>query len=91
MRSLDVDYEGRKPKTLLTKAEAGEEGIHLRENPVAEAQVPDVRGMGARDAVFLLESSGLQVRLSGVGKVKRQSLLPGYKYKKGQTITLTMG
>ncbi len=91
MRSLDVDYEGRRPKTFLTKAEAGEEGIHLRENPVAEAQVPDVRGMGARDAVFLLESSGLQVRMSGVGKVKRQSLLPGYKYKKGQTITLTMG
>lgn len=47
--------------------------------------------MGARDAVFLLEKSGLQVRISGIGKVKSQSLLPGYKHKKGQTITLTMG
>ncbi len=63
----------------------------MKDNEVAEDRVPDVRGMGARDAVFLLEKSGLQVRVNGIGKVRNQSLLPGYKYKKGQTITLTMG
>jgi cell division protein FtsI (penicillin-binding protein 3) len=91
MNSLDLDYEGRKPKTVLAKTEKGEEGILFRENPVEEDKVPDVRGMGARDAVYLLEKSGLQVRMSGIGKVKRQSLLPGYKFRRGQTITLTMG
>ena len=91
MNSLDLDYEGRKPKTALAIAVKGEQGIHFRENPVDEEKVPDVRGMGARDAVYLLEKSGLQVRLSGIGKVKHQSLHPGDKFKKGQTITITMG
>jgi cell division protein FtsI (penicillin-binding protein 3) len=91
MNELDIDYEGKKPKTDLTKTSRGEEGITLTENPVKSERVPDVRGMGARDAVYLLEKTGLQVRISGVGKVKNQSLLPGYKFKKGQTITLTMG
>lgn len=91
MNSLDLDYEGRKPKTMLAKTEKGEEGILFRENPVEEDKVPDVRGMGARDAVYLLEKSGLQVRMSGIGKVKRQSLQPGYKFRRGQTITLIMG
>ena len=91
LRSLDLDYNGQKPKTLLTKAEAGEEGIFLRENPVSEDQVPDVRGMGASDAIYLLESAGLQVKMSGIGKVKQQSIMPGNPCKKGQTITLTMG
>jgi cell division protein FtsI (penicillin-binding protein 3) len=91
MNELDINYEGRKPKTPLTKAKSDEESITLSENPVVEEKVPDVRGMGARDAVYLLEKSGLLVRVSGIGKVKRQSLLPGYKFKKGQTIMLTMG
>jgi len=91
MNSLDIDYKGKKPKTRLTKTVSGEKGISLKENPVSEDRIPDVRGMGAKDAVFLLEKSGLQVRLSGVGKVKKQSLLPGYKFKKGQTISLTLG
>lgn len=91
MRSLDVDFKGRKPRTPLAGIEKDTEGIALKEIQIRENQVPDVRGMGARDAVFLLEKSGLQVRISGIGKVKSQSLLPGYKHKKGQTITLTMG
>jgi cell division protein FtsI (penicillin-binding protein 3) len=91
MDALDIDYKGRKPKTDLTKTVKEGEEIRLKENQVSEERVPDVRGMGARDAVFLLESSGLQVRVSGIGKVKSQSLLPGYKFKKGQTIKLTMG
>lgn len=52
--------------------------------------VPSVIGMGAKDAVYLLESRGLKVRLVGVGKVKSQSIANGSVVKKGQTITLEM-
>lgn len=52
--------------------------------------VPNVKGMGAKDAVFLLESKGLHVRLSGIGKVTQQSISPGSFLHKGQTITLTL-
>lgn len=52
--------------------------------------VPSVIGMGAKDAVYLLESKGLKVRLVGVGKVRSQSIANGTVAKKGQTITLEM-
>ncbi len=52
--------------------------------------VPDVKGMGLRDAIYLLESSGLQVKVEGIGMVKNQSLPAGTKIFKGQFITITL-
>jgi len=52
--------------------------------------MPDVTGMGAKDAVFLLEQKGLNVRLSGIGKVRRQNLPAGRTFSRGQTVTLTL-
>ena len=54
------------------------------------AYIPDVLGMGARDAVYLLESRGVKVRLEGRGKVTAQSLPAGHFIKKGESCTLTM-
>lgn len=54
----------------------------------AKNTVPDVTGMGARDAVYALESRGVRVRLQGRGKVKTQSLPPGHKIRKGETCSL---
>ena len=51
-------------------------------------QVPNVKGMSGMDAVSLLENIGLKVEISGVGKVKYQSLKKGEKFVKGNTITL---
>lgn len=44
---------------------------------IAKSAVPDVRGMGARDAMYVLENIGLSVSIYGKGKVVRQSLTPG--------------
>lgn len=56
-----------------------------------DAQViPDVKGMSARDAMVLLESMGLEVQLRGHGKVRRQSLLPGYRVGKGSMASITL-
>jgi len=52
--------------------------------------VPDVHGMGARDAVYLMERSGIKTRLEGRGKVVAQSLAAGEKAKKGTTCVLTL-
>ncbi len=55
-----------------------------------EKTVPNVRGMGLRDAIFLLESLGLHVKAEGYGKVLEQSLKPGIKIL-GQDIKLKLG
>jgi cell division protein FtsI (penicillin-binding protein 3) len=52
--------------------------------------VPDVTGMTARDAVYLLESVGLTVVVQGKGKVKSQSLTAGTEARKGSTVYLTL-
>lgn len=52
--------------------------------------VPNLIGVHARDAVRILESQGLKVRLNGQGKVRSQSLPPGSKPQKDQTITLEL-
>lgn len=52
--------------------------------------MPDVRGMGARDAVFLLEHSGISTTIKGRGKVKRQSIIPGSSLQRGLVCNLEM-
>ena len=50
--------------------------------------IPEVIGMGLKDAVYLMENKGLKVSATGRGKVLSQSLAAGTSFKKGQTITL---
>jgi cell division protein FtsI (penicillin-binding protein 3) len=52
--------------------------------------VPNVKGMGARDALYLLEKSGLRVNMSGAGRVVSQSVGPGRKIVKGSTVGLVL-
>jgi cell division protein FtsI (penicillin-binding protein 3) len=58
---------------------------------VSDMQVPDVTGMGARDAVYLLETAGLKVQIIGKGQVRRQSVLPGSKAKRGSHCIIELG
>ena len=64
--------------------------ISLTPKEISEKKVPRVIGMGAKDAVYLLESLGLRVHLSGMGKVKTQSIPPGNTLIKGKTIQLRL-
>lgn len=52
--------------------------------------VPDVKGMGLKDAVYLLENQGLNVDIEGKGVVKKQSISPGKKIETGRTIKIEL-
>ena len=52
--------------------------------------IPDVTGMGARDAVYLLESCGVKVKVDGRGKVTEQSIDAGKKITPGMVCTLKL-
>jgi len=52
--------------------------------------VPEVIGMGIRDAVYLLEKAGYKVRFNGKGKVIRQSIEPGVFMNRGSLIQLEL-
>ena len=52
--------------------------------------MPDLTGMGARDAVYIIESRGMKSRISGHGTVHRQSIEAGAKIKKGMTVSIEL-
>lgn len=64
--------------------------IRFKELELIDNLVPDVTGMGLRDALFLLENSGMAVRVSGRGKVAKQSLRPGIRVVPGSVINIEL-
>lgn len=64
--------------------------VGLNEMPLKEGLVPNVKGMGLQDAIYLLENLGLQVEVKGYGTVKEQSIPPGSRLKNQQKISLRL-
>ena len=90
LRSLNFSVEDPAETAEWVKMRLDSAAYHSEPIVVNNSLVPDVRGMGARDAVYLLEKSGLRVNLIGAGKVTSQSLSPGQRLVKGTTGTLAM-
>ncbi|TVR78920.1 MAG: PASTA domain-containing protein [Chitinophagaceae bacterium] len=66
--------------------------IHLSNLSVNKENIPDVRGMGLKDAIYLLENMGLTVEIIGSrGRVIRQSLTPGQMLNNSTQITIELG
>lgn len=62
----------------------------IRRREYSDRFMPDVHGMGARDAVYLIESRGVKCIIKGRGRVTAQSIGPGMRIKKGQRCVLTL-
>jgi cell division protein FtsI (penicillin-binding protein 3) len=72
------------------KASRNGGAVTWSKNPVSRERVPDVTGMTFRDALYLLERSGLHVVYEGIGRVKEQSLPPGARVAKGARILIKL-
>ena len=90
---LDLDMEGwddvKKTNWVVTASNEAEHLV-LKPRRIDYALVPNVRGMGLRDALYLLENAGLQVGVFGSGMVQKQSLEPGGKVVKGAYIQIEL-
>ncbi|MFT3904464.1 MAG: penicillin-binding protein [Niabella sp.] len=62
----------------------------IKENRVRENVMPNVKGMGLRDAINLLEKMGMNVLVNGSGKIAEQSIEPGTPFRKGQKVLLKL-
>lgn len=52
--------------------------------------MPDVMGLTASDAIYILENKNVRVFLNGYGHVTSQSIPTGTEIKKGMTVILTL-
>ncbi|MFK7905960.1 MAG: penicillin-binding transpeptidase domain-containing protein, partial [Chitinophagales bacterium] len=79
--NVDADWVTPKPKDRSVELAT----LEMRDN-----LIPNVRGMGLRDAMYVLENRGMKVRFSGKGKVVGQS--PGYgkRFRKGTVVDLEL-
>jgi cell division protein FtsI (penicillin-binding protein 3) len=64
--------------------------VKLRNRTIEENLMPNVKGMGAKDALFILENLGLSVELRGRGTILNQSIKPGTRISKGDLVVLEM-
>jgi cell division protein FtsI (penicillin-binding protein 3) len=62
----------------------------LNKEMINRLLMPDVKGMGLKDALFLLENMDITVMARGKGKVKAQSVQPGTVLNKNQNIILDL-
>lgn len=60
------------------------------ENQLKKGIVPNLNGLSAKDALYLLENNGFHVKIFGMGSVKKQSIEAGQRYNKGDKITLIL-
>ena len=72
-----------------TKTEVSLE-VRRIERDLRNGNMPDLRGMGIQDAIYLLESYGLVVEITGSGSVQSQSISKGNKFIKGSLIKLEL-
>jgi cell division protein FtsI (penicillin-binding protein 3) len=57
---------------------------------VTDNMMPQLKGMGLKDAVYLCESMGLKITVKGKGKVSDQSIIAGQPIAKGQLVSVAL-
>ena len=90
LNELDILNGFAFTKSEWVEAKPDEDGLELSNREIKKGLVPNVRGMGATDAVYLLENNGLRVSVHGRGKVKSQSVKAGTRIQRGQSIVLVL-
>ncbi|HEY1018744.1 MAG TPA: penicillin-binding protein [Sediminibacterium sp.] len=64
--------------------------VTLNRKAIDKNTMPQLKGMGLKDVVYLCENMGLKVNARGKGKVAEQSIPPGQMVVKGQMINIAL-
>jgi cell division protein FtsI (penicillin-binding protein 3) len=65
-------------------------GTIFQENNERKGVMPNVSGMGLKDALYLLGNAGLKTKVNGSGKVISQSVIAGTKVGKGLGVQIEL-
>lgn len=90
LTKLNIEFSQAMGGASWVQSNTSEKSIEIRSISTPKGIMPDVRGMGARDAVYLIENSGVKVKLNGSGKVASQSLTPGSRVIRGSYVSLQL-
>jgi cell division protein FtsI (penicillin-binding protein 3) len=85
---LNIKTKPLNPLAQWAVPASGNSEVVLLPSNNFQGTMPDVTGMGLKDAVFLLEQMGLKVLLKGKGNIVSQSISPGKMFVKGTAVML---
>lgn len=85
--AYDTDW-GKELKVQGSIPQMKEEPISISKEP--GSPVPDVKGLGLKDALYAIENNGYRCSHNGTGHVISQTPAAGVKLNKGQTISITL-
>ncbi len=90
LTGLKLPFTPPEGEAEWVSASTKESSIELRKTGAQQGLVPNVYGMGARDALYAMEKAGLKVSIRGRGKVYSQSIPSGSRAVKGSFVTLDL-
>lgn len=91
LTTLHLPWQGVATSTNWVSASVNDQQqVALEPVRQAKGAVPNVTGMGLKDALYLLENAGLRVEIRGAGKVTTQSIPGGTKIGKDQKIIIEL-
>ncbi len=86
---LDGLCDVRETDWVITASNEAE-NVVVKPRRINYSVVPNVRGMGLRDALYVLENSGLKVEASGTGMVQKQSVRAGSEVSRGTFVQIEL-
>lgn len=88
LQHFDINYSGAAEADWMRTS--GTDTLLLADLNLPAQKVPNVVGMGLKDALYVLENEGLRVVPQGRGRVVRQSLTAGSVHQKQQEIIIEL-
>lgn len=88
---MEVPVKITNPEAVWIRTTTTPDTVLIDELKIIENLIPNVKGMGAMDAIYLIESAGMRAQIEGKGVVKQMSAQPGTPVVKGAMIVLTLG
>ena len=89
---VPISSDDNMAQWVLTKSKKEEVQLQTRNitRDLEKNKMPNIKGMGLNDVLFLLENYGLKVIYSGRGSVKEQSITKGAQIRRGQNLTIVL-
>ena len=89
LNTFEINKEIRGNQNWVN-AKRSNNAVVVKDREIDKLYVPNVVGMGLKDALYLLESTGLRVSASGIGSVRAQSIQSGTVVESGKLIKIEL-
>ncbi len=90
LKEIETPIKNANIKSKWTKTYSKEKYVVFKKENIKENTMPNLKQMGAKDAIYILDNLGIKATIKGRGFVFAQSLAEGTKVKNGTNVILEL-